>query len=71
MLDGYSKKISELGFPGDIQGVNAAVHDLNTGVITFLTMDKYWRCEIILTAKLRQNFLLVVHSSSKFLATIF
>lgn len=47
MLYEYSTGISELGFPGETQETDAAVHEPNTEMTTFSTADGYWRDEII------------------------
>ncbi|EPY79966.1 hypothetical protein CB1_000877045 [Camelus ferus] len=41
VLRGDLKGITELGFPGDTQDIDAAVNDPNTGTTAFLTADKY------------------------------
>ncbi|XP_044857860.1 collagenase 3-like [Mauremys mutica] len=42
ILEGYPKKIYELGFPRALQKVDAAFHDTKTEKTKFFVGDKYW-----------------------------
>uniref|UniRef100_A0A8C3IVP9 Peptidase metallopeptidase domain-containing protein n=1 Tax=Chrysemys picta bellii TaxID=8478 RepID=A0A8C3IVP9_CHRPI len=46
ILEGYPKKLYELGFPRTLQKVDAAFHDTKTGKTKFFVEDKYWRHSI-------------------------
>ncbi|XP_034972188.1 collagenase 3 [Zootoca vivipara] len=42
IVEGYPKKIYELGFPRSVKGVDAAVHIKDTGKTLFFAGEKYW-----------------------------
>lgn len=43
IIEGYPKKIYELGLPKFIKTIDAAVHIGETGKTLFFTGEKYWR----------------------------
>lgn len=43
IVEGYPKKIYELGLPKSIKVIDAAVHIGETGKTLFFTGEKYWR----------------------------
>lgn len=43
IVNGYPKKLHELGLPKTLKSIDAAVHNDASGKTLFFTGDKYWR----------------------------
>lgn len=43
IVEGFPKKIYEMGFPKEMKKIDAVVHIDDTGKTLFFTGNKYWR----------------------------
>lgn len=43
ILEGYPRKISDLGFPKEVKRLSAAVHFEDTGKTLFFSRNRVWR----------------------------
>lgn len=43
IVEGFPKKIYEMGFPKEMKRIDAVVHIKDTGKTLFFTGNKYWR----------------------------